>query len=63
MATTSSPRQALADAAALETAAEVVRRRSRNPRAFLIIVVCRYLELAAQRIREKTPVIGNTGDG
>jgi hypothetical protein len=58
--TTGNPRadRILADAAALEAAAEVIRRRSRNPRAFLVIVACRYLELTAARIREKVPAGG-----
>jgi hypothetical protein len=61
---TGNPRsdQVLADAAALETAAGIIRRRSRNPRGFFTVVACRYLEISAQRIREKTTV-GNTGDG
>jgi hypothetical protein len=64
MTTTSNPRtdQVFADAAALEAAAEVIRRRSRNPRAFFVIVACRFLELMAQRIRGAT-TIGDTGSG
>jgi hypothetical protein len=63
MTTTGNPRtgQALADAATLETAAEVFRRRSRDPRAFFTIVICRVLERMAAQLREKAPA-GDAGD-
>lgn len=53
--------QAIADAAALEVAAEVFRRRSRDPRAFFTIVVCRVLERMAAQLREKAPA-GDASD-
>jgi hypothetical protein len=48
---TGNPRQALADAAALETAAEVIRRRARDPRGVVTLVPCKALESMARRIR------------